>query len=102
MQTLDDFLCRGARFKPRKTQLGHRQTSRENDKCYLTKAMILGGLLKRVWKNRLLIILYGLTSAESVGSSMLSGRPSMYKFVEDVSFRRSIRDLNESGGSFVA
>lgn len=30
---------------------------------HLTKAMILGGLLSRVWNSRLLMILNGVTSA---------------------------------------
>jgi len=37
-----------------------------NVKNYLTKAMILGGLLKRVWKNRLLLMRWGDTRAERV------------------------------------
>jgi hypothetical protein len=61
--------------------------------------MILGGLLSLVWKRRLLIILYGWTSACRVSMSMVSGRPSMYRFVDVVSRSRSIRALNESGDS---
>ena len=61
--------------------------------------MILGGLLSLVWNNRLLIILCGWTSASNVGGSMLRGSPSMYRFVDDVSLSRSMRALNESGGS---
>lgn len=34
--------------------------------AHLTKAMMRGGLLSRVWKNRLLLILCGETSAASV------------------------------------
>lgn len=64
--------------------------------AYLTNAMILGGLLNRVRKKRLLMILNGFTRASRVGSSMLSGKPSMYRLVELVSFSRSILDLNES------
>lgn len=66
---------------------------------HLTNAIILGGLLSRVWKNRLLMIRYGLTRAANVGSSMLSGSPSMYRFVDAVSCSCSIRALNESAGA---
>ena len=43
----------------------------------LTKAIILGGLLSFVWKNRLLQILYGFTKAAIITSSMDKGSPSM-------------------------
>ena len=59
--------------------------------------MILGGLLSLVWKNRLLMILNGLTSAVRVGSSISKGNPSMYKFVELRSCNLSMRYLNVSG-----
>lgn len=58
--------------------------------------MILGGLLRRVWKKRLLMILYGLTSAARVGSLISKGNPSMYKFVEARSCNLSMRCLNVS------
>lgn len=42
------------------------------------------------------MILNGFTSAANVGSLMLRGSPSMYKFVELLSCKRSMRALNES------
>ena len=45
------------------------------------------------------MILNGVTRAARLASSILSGRPSMYRLVDEGSFRFSMRDLNESGGS---
>ena len=39
--------------------------------------MILGGLLRRVWKNLELMMRYGVTRARKVSSVMLKGNPSI-------------------------
>ena len=60
--------------------------------------MILGGLLRRVWKNLELMMRYGVTRARKVSSVMLKGNPSIQRFVEAWSPSCSIFALNESAG----
>lgn len=51
-----------------------------------------------MWKKRELMIRYGVMSALRVSSVILSGNPSMYRLVDDVSLSCSIFALNESAG----
>ena len=46
-------------------------------RTHRTNAMILGGLLRRVWKNLELMMRYGVTRARKVSSVMLKGNPSI-------------------------
>lgn len=94
MQSLNDLLCTGSGFQPEKSGSDeimtsyepkhgvyctymreelykdcHTRTGRSRTQgldTHLTKAMILGGLLSLVWKNRLLLIKCGETKAANV------------------------------------
>ena len=97
METFNNLFRGVARFQPLQEFGQSFPNVKGKIATYLTNAMILGGLLSLVWKNRLLIILNGLTSAVRGGSSISKGNPSMYKFVELRSCNLSMRYLNVSG-----
>jgi len=68
MKAFNDFLGTCTSFKSKKVSTQRLSTERPivNFKTCRTKAMILGGLLSLVWKNRLLLMRCGDTNAESV------------------------------------
>ena len=71
MKTFNDLLGAGSRLEPENVtgRLLYAYTRDEDNvksMTHLTNAMIRGGLLSLVWKNRLLLILCGDTSAANV------------------------------------